>query len=344
MKRVLRLRNLIWLLIPLLVWWSLHNIDLLKVWNTLSSLQLYKILVLIALNAVIVLVLTSRWWFVLRAFGHRISLLPLAGYRLSSFSVSYFTPGTQFGGEPLQVHFPRDRHKVPASIALAAVTLDKIFDVFTNFSFIAVGLAVFLSSGLSKDIFTAGLSTLLLAAFILPLLYMLSLWAGWAPLTKLVSAMSSFKINSVRLERVKSLLTATEELIIIQFQQHPVIILWMLFFSALIWLLLIAEYWLSLSFLGAQLNVGQVLLALTAARIAFLMPLPGGIGALEASQIWAVQTLGLDPVLGVSLVLIIRARDVSLGLIGLGLTAMLFNRRSRKNAPVPETNPAPSGD
>ncbi len=344
MKRVFRFRNLIWILIPLLVWWSLRNIDLYQVWNTIRSLQLYKILILIALNAVIVLALTSRWWFVLRSFGYRISLYPLVGYRLSSFSVSYFTPGTQFGGEPLQVHFPKDRHNVPASIALAAVTVDKIFDVLTNFSFIAVGLAAFVFFGLSIDIFTGGLSSLLLIILALPLLYMLALWAGWAPLTKLISVLSRFKANHIQVNKFKGLVTSTEEVVSHQFQQQPLLILWMFLFSALIWLLLIAEYWLSLTFLGAQLNVGQVLLALTAARIAFLMPLPGGIGALEASQIWAMQTLGFDPVLGVSLVLIIRARDISIGILGLGLTAMLFNRQSRVNAPVHPTTPSLSGD
>jgi uncharacterized protein (TIRG00374 family) len=344
MKRVVRFRFLIWVFVPLLVWWSLRNINFIDVWNTFSSLQSYKILILIALNAVIVLAMTSRWWFVLRAFGHRIPLTPLAGYRLSSFSVSYFTPGTQFGGEPLQVHFTRDRHEVPTPIAVAGVTLDKIFEVLTNTSFIAVGLVVFLSSGFSTVPFYPGLSTLLVLALALPLLYMLSLWAGFAPLSQLVSAASSFSPDRIRLDKIERLVTTTEKLISIQFRKQPTIILWMLFTSALIWMLLIAEYWLSLSFLGAQLNFGQALLALTAARIAFLMPLPGGIGALEASQIWAMQTLGLDPVLGVSLVLMIRARDVSLGMLGLGLTAVLFNRRSRCNDPIREVNPAPTGD
>ena len=344
MSRILRLRNLVWILIPLLVWWSLRHTELYQVWNTIRSLQFYQVLVLIALNSVIVLALTARWWFALRSFGGRVPLPHMAGYRLSSFSVSYFTPGTQFGGEPLQVHFPMERHRVPSSTALAAVTVDKIFDVLTNFTFIAAGLALFLSYGLSSNKLSAGFNFLLLAALTLPLLYMLALWAGWAPFTKLLTAISSVKSNRIDLDKIRRLVKSTEDIVSFRFQQQPLIILWMFLFSVLIWLLLIAEYWLSLTFLGAELNFLQMLMALTAARIAFLVPLPGGVGALEASQIWAMGTLGLDPVLGVSLVLVIRGRDIFLGILGLVLTALYFNRGSKNNAALQTADPLPSGD
>jgi uncharacterized protein (TIRG00374 family) len=344
MRRIFRLRNLVWVLIPLLVWWSLRHIDFYQVWNTICSLHLYQILVLIALNSVIVLALTGRWWFALRSFGGRIPLTHMAGYRLSSFSISYFTPGTQFGGEPLQVHFPIERHQVPTSTALAAVTVDKIFDVMTNFSFIAAGLVLFLSYGFSLNELTAGFSFLLLAILTLPMLYMLALWAGWAPFTKLLTGISSLKSTLIDLDKIRGLVNSTEDVVSFRFQQQPLIILWMFLLSVLIWLLLIAEYWLSLTFIGAELNFLQMLLALTAARIAFLMPLPGGIGALEASQIWAMGTLGFDPVLGVSLVLIIRARDIFLGILGLVLTALYINRGSKNNAALQTADPLPSGD
>ena len=83
------------------------------------------------------------------------------------------------------------------------------------------------------------------------------------------------------------------------------------------WLLMVFEYWLALHFLGATLTPAQTIIALTAARVAILFPLPGGLGALEASQVLAMQLLGLEPAIGLSLSLLIRARDVTLGGIGL---------------------------
>ena len=47
---------------------------------------------------------------------------------------------------------------------------------------------------------------------------------------------------------------------------------------------IVAEYILMVNFLGMRLNAIQVFAALTALQLAFLMPLPGGLGALEASR------------------------------------------------------------
>ena len=69
--------------------------------------------------------------------------------------------------------------------------------------------------------------------------------------------------------------------------------------------------------LGLNLTPVQTISVLTAARIAYLLPLPAGLGTLEASQVLALGALGLNPALGISLSLLIRARDVALGGFGL---------------------------
>ncbi len=48
---------------------------------------------------------TLRWWIIVRADAKHIPYLPLLGVRVSVFGVSYFTLGPQVGGEPLQVLF-----------------------------------------------------------------------------------------------------------------------------------------------------------------------------------------------------------------------------------------------
>jgi uncharacterized membrane protein YbhN (UPF0104 family) len=70
-------------------------------------------------------------------------------------------------------------------------------------------------------------------------------------------------------------------------------------------------------FLNVHLSFEQILAALTAALFAFLMPLPGGLGALEVSQVYALTAMGYTPAIGISLSLLMRARDILNG--GLGL-------------------------
>ena len=100
----------------------------------------------------------------------------------------------------------------------------------------------------------------------------------------------------------------------------------------MIWVFSVAEYGLTLRFLGASLSLPQILLALTAARLAFLTPIPGGLGALEAGQVFALSAMGFDPSLGISVAVVIRVRDVLLGSAGLVWGSFLSLRRFRMPA------------
>ena len=94
---------------------------------------------------------------------------------------------------------------------------------------------------------------------------------------------------------------------------------------------MVFEYWLMTYFLGLRLSLMQAVSTLTAARLAFLTPLPGGLGALEASQVLALQTLGLESTYGISISLLIRLRDILFGLAGLlGLVSLIQQRYPQK--------------
>jgi uncharacterized membrane protein YbhN (UPF0104 family) len=77
----------------------------------------------------------------------------------------------------------------------------------------------------------------------------------------------------------------------------------------------------------------QTIIVLTAARLAFLSPSPGGLGTLEASQVLAMQVLGVDPALGISMSLLIRARDITFGGLGIWWGSILTGKRSIKARP-----------
>lgn len=100
-------------------------------------------------------------------------------------------------------------------------------------------------------------------------------------------------------------------------QQNPGALLGATAVSGLGWGVMIAEFYAMATFLGLPLSAAQLIALLTAARVAFLLPLPGGLGTLEASQVWALGVMGLNPAAGLGLSLLIRLRDVMLGVLGL---------------------------
>jgi hypothetical protein len=74
---------------------------------------------------------------------------------------------------------------------------------------------------------------------------------------------------------------------------------------------------LMLTSLQIHLTAWQALTALTISWLAFLVPVPAGLGALEAGQIFALGGMGYSPATALSLTLLMRARDILNG--GLGL-------------------------
>ncbi|MCK4726669.1 MAG: flippase-like domain-containing protein, partial [Anaerolineales bacterium] len=108
-------------------------------------------------------------------------------------------------------------------------------------------------------------------------------------------------------------------------RDHVLALMAVAILSVGIWALMVFEFGMMMQFLGVQFNLVQVLIALTAARIAFLLPFPAGLGALEAGQVMAMGLIGVSPAIGIGLSLLIRARDVLFGGVGLWLGG-LYNK------------------
>ena len=336
MKRYLKLRYALWLLLLPLVWLIFRLAPVEEIVGTLRGLSAAQLVALILLNGVIFLFFSSRWWLLLNAQKQRIPYLSLVGYRLAGFAISYFTPGTQFGGEPLQIYLLGKQQGVPGSTALASVTLDKVLEILANFTFLALGMTVILSSssfgGFAGPSAALGVGLLLC----LPLAYLGLLAAKRYPFTWLARWLSVRLENQLaarpKISRVPDLIASTEEEISLLFRQQPVAMLVAILASGLVWALMVFEYWLMAYFLGAQLTPVQTITALTATRLAFLTPIPAGLGALEAGQAFVMDSFGFSAAHGISLSLLMRGRDIAIGLAGLWWGAVLSSRLAGKAA------------
>lgn len=309
----------LWLLLGLLALglfaWALRGVALAEIGQALSQISGEQILVLFLVNGAIVLLLGLRWWLILNAQGHKLPFLGVTSYRLAAFGVSYFTPGPHFGGEPLQVIFLRQRHSLDNSSALASVTLDKVMDLLSNFGFLSIGIAVVLRNGLLGSEFLFGVQAVSAFLLVLPLLYLFALLRGWGFVTHLLAKAE---------QNWATLAKDGEEQLIVLLREKQNLVVQSLMVSALVWFALLFEYWLGLRFLGLDLSLVQLLAIVVAARLAMLAPTPGALGALEAAQVVAMQSQGFDPAYGLSLSLLIRARDLLFGGLGLWLGGRLL--------------------
>jgi uncharacterized protein (TIRG00374 family) len=275
---------------------------------------------LVALNIGIVLMFSGRWWMILSAQGYRIPYLSLAGYRLVAFGISYFTLGTQFGGEPYQIHSIHKHHNIPAAVSLASVTLDKLLELLINFAFLVIGVGVILIAGFFGKAATTQVLLLATGLLALPAGYLLILQTGSFPMTWVARHVL---VRWSTLKEISQLIAGAEQQVVYFCRRQPIALLRAIALSMLVWAAMVLEFWLMLHFLGLQFELSQVIGALTAARLAFLLPVPAGLGALEASQVIAMQAFGVHPALGISISLLIRARDITFGVIGLWWAGVL---------------------
>ena len=333
-----------WLLLAMavaLLWLTLRSVPLAEVWAQLAQLRPEQLLLLLVANLLVLATFSVRWWLLLFAQGYTLPYLKLMEYRLAAFSVSYFTPGPHFGGEPLQIVPLTRRHGVPMPVALAALVLDKLFELVFNFSFVLLGALLVLELGVGlagpAQPWTFGAFALLLTV---PVAILGALALGYHPMSGSLAALlrawqaATGRPRHGRADSTHSAaghfvvnLRESEHLCSRLFRQRPWLLAAVVAVSLTSWAAMIGEFWLMTYVLGLRLTLADAVIALLAARAASLLPLPAAVGALEASQALAMVSLGLPAAYGVSLSLLIRARDVIFGLIGVALAAGHLQKR-----------------
>ncbi len=308
----------VWVVILGLLFLALRQIPLAQIWDLLSQVKAEQIVGLMAVNVGIIFLMALRWRMILKAMGSTVSLRTLVAYRLAGFGVSYFTPGPQFGGEPLQVHLLHDKQFVPLATAVSSVFLDRLVDQLANFTFLVLGAFTILLSGVTGSGPENGAWIPIVGLFLFPLCHLLALGIGKLPVSSLLKILER-RLRGPRNLRLVQLICQAEDQISGFMRHKPWTFFWVIGLAGFTWLVILFEFWLSLRILGVSPNLTQSVSSLTAARLAFLLPLPAGLGALEASQSLATRLLGWGPAVGIALSLLIRARDVSLAALGLWL-------------------------
>jgi uncharacterized protein (TIRG00374 family) len=308
-------RAVVFLALAFLLYFAFRNAPLAEIWETLRSLQLWQIALLIGLNILIYILVTARWWFIVHAENRNIRYYPLVGVRLSVFGISYFTLGPQIGGEPLQVLYLQRNYGLTYTRAAATVVMDKLLEFLANFFLLEFGLTALFQAGIfSTSVGPPRLLLVGLAVIVMwPLVHLIFLFNRLYPLSALMRILSFLRQDG----KFVRFLRACEHLAGQFCQRHP-----RTFFAAIMVSIFasagtVSEYALITSFLKIGLPFWQTAAAWTAGWLSFLVPLPGGLGALEASQVFALGFFGVPAASAISVTLMMRCRDLFFG--GLGL-------------------------
>ncbi|MEW6400930.1 MAG: lysylphosphatidylglycerol synthase transmembrane domain-containing protein [Chloroflexota bacterium] len=314
LPRILRSVGICTILAALL-FFAMRDAPLPDIWSSLRQLKLWQLAVLLALNLSIYSLVTLRWWLIAKAGKRDLPFIPLLGVRVSVFGVSYFTLGPQIGGEPLQVLYMQRKYGMSYTRATSTVVMDKLLEFLANFFLLAFGLTGILEAGI---LFTNGSRPFLsLIGLVLPLawplIHLVLLYHGKRPLTAILHSAVFLKRNSKSVRFI----AASEHLAGRFCRRNPSSLIFAIFVSLVAAVGMVSEFFLFAAFLKIDLSFWQTIAAWTAGWLAFLVPLPGGLGALEASQVFALGLFGIPAASAIGITLIMRGRDLLIGGIGL---------------------------
>ena len=179
------------------------------------------------------------------------------------------------------------------------------------FFLLGTGLTAILEAGILSEnvdnpfLMLGGLMMLLLW----PPLHIILLYRGIHP----VSAI----LRKVMNNKPVRFISASERLAGTFCRRHPVLLVSAILVSILAAAGMVLEFFCITWFLQIDLNVWQTIAAWTAGWLAFLVPVPGGLGALEASEVFALGAFGIPAASAISVTLLIRARDLFIGALGI---------------------------
>ncbi|GAB4332922.1 MAG: hypothetical protein Kow0037_10900 [Calditrichia bacterium] len=322
-----------------LVWYVWHLTPFSLVWQTVQNLSAGELLVLFGINIFTVLLFTLRWQALIRSQGYRVSFTKLYFYRLAGFGYNYFSPGIQIAGEPLQAGFLIKRENIPAAFATATLMADKILEFGSKSVFLGIGVLFLINLNLLKSDLSPLTILLTIGLLALPFLTLGAYLRGKRPVTGLIKICLAGLKGRKRFSCIKSFVEQSEAELIRLAQKGRKFLIGGFVFSLAGWLLFLLEFWLSLKFLNVNFYWSQGIALFTGSKMAFLIPVPAGMGALDAIMAWLFKIMGKPVATGLAVVLLIRVRDVLFGVLGIiaGGFILTGNGKTRTvNKPRPD--------
>ncbi|MFG1496135.1 lysylphosphatidylglycerol synthase transmembrane domain-containing protein [Saccharospirillum sp. HFRX-1] len=311
--------GVLWLLALALAVWTLRQLPLHSIAAQLEQLSWHNWLLWILVNGGILYLAVQRWQLLGQAVQTPLSLISLFRMRQAGSAVSFLTPGPHFGGEPLQVLWLHRLFAQPLHRAVAMLGLDRFVETATNIAVLLAGVLMLLGTtvvpldeGLQVSAILAGVLVALVAAAALVVYHPLWLANRIRPLVQRWRPVSAER-DANQEGGWQALVRLMQGALALHRGRLAVALL----LSLLGWVALLLELWLLLRFLNLSPSLSDLLTIMVGMRLAMLLPVPGGIGTIEASLLWSFQLLGLPVSAALGLIALTRLRDALVLLVGL---------------------------
>ncbi len=324
---------LLWFCALGLAGWTLTQLPLGGMAAQLTQLTLLDYFLWTAVNIAVILLLNQRWWLIARALGARVKFAELLLVKQAGQSISFITPGPQIGGEPLQVFWLWRRSQVPLHKALLSLGLDRIFEVLINFAVLMLCLGLLLTTSASQS---AEWGVIFFALFMAAIFLLISakIFLGRpAWLANKLNTLVHQWHNHPHLRSITTQWNLLREDFRHCIDRSKMTLVNAALLSIAAWIAMFIELALIFWMADISLDLTGFLLFFVAMRLALLLPLPGGIGTMEAAVFWSFHYLALPAQTALMVIALIRLRDAIILVVGLLCAVILQKSSAQKTSP-----------
>ena len=311
----------VWLVGCSLVFFTVRELPLAGILERLGEISPLRLVGLLAINSLILFLSVKRWQVLAQVFDIQLSLTHLFKVRQAGNTISFVTPGPQFGGEPLQLYWLSQSHEIPMDISLAILGADRFMEIFINLSILLLSVIFIFYTDIEVNLSKTFLFIFLTVAILTMLLVLFLRQPEW--LENIFKSLFSRFTHTVSNSNESQNASSGWGRLLKKIEKNKSKVILAATIALLGWIALLFELFMMMEALGVSSNFYEVIFVMLGIRIALLMPIPGGVGTIEASLFWSFEILGLTLAGAGGLIALSRLRDVIVLFIGIGCLSNL---------------------
>ena len=311
----------VWLVGCSLVFFTVRELPLAGILERLGEISPLRLVGLLAINSLILFLSVKRWQILAQAFDIQLSLAHLFKVRQAGNTISFVTPGPQFGGEPLQLYWLRQSREIPMDISLAILGADRFMEIFINLSILLLSVIFIFYTDIEVNLSKTFLFIFLTVSILTMLLVLFLRQPEW--LENIFKSLFSRFTHTVSNSNENQNASSGWGRLLKKIEKNKSKVILAATITLLGWIALLLELFMMMEALGISPNFYEVIFVMLGIRIALLMPIPGGVGTIEASLFWSFEILGLTLAGAGGLIALSRLRDVIVLFIGIGCLSNL---------------------
>ncbi len=271
---------------------------------------------------------TLRWQIVLKAYRKKVPFWTIFRQRLAGHAISYITPATQIGGEPVRAYMLKKELNIDIKTGTASIIIERFIELTGMMLFGLVGVITLIyipgiPTGLKIGLTVLiGIGTVFLSTFY----YRTITHAG-----SLSTLFNLFRLHKIpRFENLPKVLINIEKKMHKFFINHKkhFILSCLTYLVYLVFLVLESKFLL----LGIGINapLSLIILAINIHGLVAFIPIPAGLGAYEAGESGLFELLGKTSAVGIAYTLIKRINDLFFASLGFASISYFSGKQIQK--------------